>query len=122
MLLLHSSASISNISCFLCIIVSGLMIDVSHHFIPLPLLMRSVDAMEISKMNVLHLHLTDSQSFPVLLEDDESLALSNLAKLGAYSSDKMYTIQDLKNLVEYCKMRGIQVIPEIDVPAHSRSV
>ena len=45
----------------------GLMIDVARHFIPLDALKKNIDGMELSKLNVLHLHLTDSQSFPVLL-------------------------------------------------------
>eukprot|EP01034_Spumella_vulgaris_P035863 gene35863-44223_t len=47
----------------------GILIDVSRHFQPLPLLKRTLDAMEASKLNVLHLHLTDAQSFPLLLND-----------------------------------------------------
>ena len=39
----------------------GLMVDVARHFIPLPLLIRTVDGMAAAKLNVLHLHLTDSQ-------------------------------------------------------------
>ena len=48
----------------------GLMVDVARHFLPLkPLLLAQLDAMRAVKMNVLHLHLTDSQSFPLLLRD-----------------------------------------------------
>lgn len=39
----------------------GLMVDVVRHFIPMKLLRRTVDGMAAAKLNVLHMHLTDSQ-------------------------------------------------------------
>lgn len=47
----------------------GLLVDVARHYLPLPLLLRTLDAMRMVKLNVLHLHLTDSQSFPLVLDD-----------------------------------------------------
>ena len=47
----------------------GMLVDVARHYQPIELLKRTISAMEVSKYNVLHLHLTDSQSFPILLED-----------------------------------------------------
>ena len=96
----------------------GLMIDVARHFIPIPLLKRSIDAMQVAKLNVLHLHLTDSQSFPILLDDTPELQLSKLAHLGAYDATKMYDKKSLIDIVKYASIRGIKIIPEIDVPAH----
>jgi N-acetyl-beta-hexosaminidase len=37
----------------------GLMIDVTRHFMSLPALKRQIDAMELVKLNVLHVHLSD---------------------------------------------------------------
>ena len=42
----------------------GLMIDVARHYIPIPLLERTIHAMWLAKYNVLHLHFTDSQVTP----------------------------------------------------------
>ena len=104
--------------------------DVSRHFQPMKLLKRCIDAMQSSKLNTLHLHLTDSQSFPVLLDDvnvsmgshgEEMLLLSNLAKKGSFSPEKMYTKSDLLELVAYGRVRGVDVVPEIDMPAHTLS-
>ena len=109
----------------------GLSIDVSRHFLPIPLLKRTLDGMEYSKFNVLHLHLTDAQSFPILLED--TLPYFNMTHLGLYGHhntsgtysmndmQKLYTKQNLKDLVQYARDRGIEVVPEIDVPAHALS-
>lgn len=46
--------------------------------------------MAMVKMNVFHWHMTDSQSFPLILKSHP-----DLASIGAYSSDKVYTIQDV---------------------------
>jgi endonuclease/exonuclease/phosphatase family metal-dependent hydrolase len=99
----------------------GLLIDVSRHYQPIQLLKRCIDAMELSKLNKLHLHLTDAQSFPILLDDTADWPLSALALHGPFSQDKIYTKTDLKALIAYGSERGIEVIPEIDVPAHSLS-
>lgn len=108
---LHSSA------------LSGLLVDVARHFQPLPVLYKVLDGMVASKLNRLHLHLTDAQGFPVLLND--SLSDYNLTHLvtnsPAYAQGKYYTIADLLALVAYAKDRGIEIMPEIDMPAHSYS-
>lgn len=108
----------------------GILIDIARHFQPITLLKRSIDAMEASKLNYLHLHLTDSQAFPVLLDDVDDYRLSSLAFKGSFTSNdvhiprynqKIYTKKDLMELVAYAMERGIEIIPEIDVPAHSLS-
>lgn len=67
-----------------------------------------------SKLNRFHWHITDSQSFPFV-----SKYFPELAKYGAYSSSEIYTHDDVRQVVEFARVRGIQVIPEIDAPAHS---
>lgn len=104
----------------------GLLIDVARHFIPLSDLLLVLDAMEASKLNVLHLHLTDSQSFPLLLLDDTNTGqpLSLLATNGSsqpFGKRRMYTLEDMRTLVAYAEERGIDIVPEIDMPAHSSS-
>lgn len=88
----------------------GLMVDVARHFIPLPMIKRAIDAMALSKFNTLHLHLTDAQSFPVLLDDvvielnstsHFTLPLSQLANKGAFAKEKQYTKEDLREIVAY---------------------
>ena len=41
-----------------------------------------------------------------------------LAEFGAYSMDKIYTPGDIRELVEYARVRGVKVVPELDAPAH----
>jgi hypothetical protein len=87
-----------------------------------PQLKRQIAALAASKFDTLHLHLTDSQSFPVLLDDTANgLPLSNLARKGAFGPDKLYTKADLRELVVYADGFGMEIVPEIDMPAHALS-
>jgi hexosaminidase len=92
----------------------GLMIDVSRHFMPVDVIKRNLDAMTFLKMNVLHLHLSDDQGFRV-----QSKIYPELTKLG--SDGKYYTQAQIKNIVAYADARGIRIIPEFDIPAHTQS-
>ena len=90
----------------------GLMIDVSRHFIPLPVLRRNLDGMEAVKMNVFHWHLSDNEGFRV-----ES---KKFPKLQGEGSDGLYYTQDeIRDLIAYARDRGIRVVPEFDMPGHS---
>ena len=92
----------------------GLMIDVSRHFIPVPVIERDLDGMEAVKLNVFHWHLSDDQGFRV-----ESKKFPLLQKDG---SDGLYYRQDqIRDVVEYARDRGIRVVPEFDMPCHTTS-
>jgi hexosaminidase len=90
----------------------GLMIDVSRHFISVPVLKRNLDGMEAVKLNVFHWHLSDNQGFRV-----ESHKFPKLQEQG---SDGLYYTQDeIRDVIEYARGRGIRVVPEFDMPGHS---
>ena len=92
----------------------GLLIDVSRHFIPLDVLKRNIDAMAAVKMNVLHWHLSDDQGFRV-----ESKKFPRLTGMG--SDGQYYTQDEIRDFIAYAHDRGIRVVPEFDMPGHSRS-
>jgi len=92
----------------------GLLIDVSRHFMPLDALRRNLDAMAAVKMNVLHWHLSDDQGFRV-----ESRRFPRLHGMG--SEGQFYTQAEIREFIAYARDRGIRVVPEFDVPGHSRS-
>jgi hexosaminidase len=92
----------------------GLLIDVGRHFIPLDVIERNIDGMAAVKLNVLHLHLSDDEGFRV-----ESTRFPKLHEMG--SDGLYYTQADIRSLVDYARDRGIRVVPEFDMPAHSRS-
>ncbi|KAM7280588.1 hypothetical protein ACFE04_007722 [Oxalis oulophora] len=93
----------------------GLMIDTARHYQPLPMIKKVIDAMAYSKLNVLHWHIVDTQSFP--------LEIPSYPKLwdGAYSASERYTIADATEIVSYAEKRGINVLAEVDVPGHALS-
>lgn len=91
----------------------GLLLDVSRHFYPLEDIKRTIDGLAMNKMNVLHLHITDTQSWPL-----EIPALPRLTKYHAYGADLVYTPSDIAHLYEYGIHRGVQIIMEIDMPSH----
>lgn len=92
----------------------GLMLDSSRHFMPLPRVIETLDAMEAVKLNVLHWHLSDDQGFRV-----ESLRYPKLQGMG--SDGRFYTQQQIRDTIAYARDRGIRVIAEFDMPGHSRS-
>ena len=67
--------------------------------------------MEILKLNVLHMHLCDAQSFPVYLPNHPELA-----KKSAWGSNMMYSRAELLDLIVFAADRGIRVVPEVDIP------
>ncbi|MFZ1138129.1 MAG: family 20 glycosylhydrolase [Candidatus Sulfotelmatobacter sp.] len=92
----------------------GLLIDVSRHFIPIDVLKRNIDGMAAVKMNVLHWHLSDDQGFRV-----ESKRFPKLTQAG--SDGMFYTQDEIRDFIAYAHDRGIRVMPEFDMPGHSRS-
>ncbi|KAH7444628.1 hypothetical protein KP509_02G085700 [Ceratopteris richardii] len=93
----------------------GLLIDTARHYQPLSVIKQVIDAMSYAKLNVLHWHIVDTQSFPL-----EIPSYPNLWR-GSFSPLERYSMSDAKDIVEYARKRGIHVMPEIDVPGHAAS-
>ncbi|TYH30966.1 hypothetical protein ES288_A01G137400v1 [Gossypium darwinii] len=93
----------------------GLLIDTSRHYLPVPVIKKVIDSMSYAKLNVMHWHIVDTQSFP--------LEIPSYPKLwdGAYSPSERYTVADAADIVSYARKRGINVLAEIDVPGHALS-
>jgi len=94
----------------------GLLLDPARTFIPMQELYNTVDALLYSKMNVLHLHLSDSQAIPLELP-----SLPKLSTAAAYSAAERYNASDIAALVQYARLRGVRVVPELDTPGHARA-
>ncbi|XP_011862029.1 PREDICTED: probable beta-hexosaminidase fdl isoform X1 [Vollenhovia emeryi] len=92
----------------------GLLVDTGRQFFPVEELKRVIDGMAATKLNTLHWHLTDSQSFPF-----DSAQFPEMARWGAYSGDHIYTPDDVKDLADYARIRGVRIVVEIDSPAHA---
>jgi hexosaminidase len=93
----------------------GLLVDIGRHFIPLDVLKRNLDGMAAVKMNVLHWHLYDNEGFRV-----ESKRFPRLQEAG--SDGQYYTQDEIREFVAYAHDRGIRIVPEFEMPGHSRSL
>jgi hexosaminidase len=116
----------------------GVLADVSRHFQTKEFLLKQIDVLSSYKINKFHLHLTDDQGWRI-----EIKKYPNLTKKGAWRADRtgikwwsrkaalaeepksvggFYTQKDLKEIIAYAKTRNVEIIPEIDVPAHSKAL
>ncbi len=90
----------------------GLMIDCGRHFMPVDVLLRTLDGMAAVKLNVFHWHLSEDQGFRI-----ESRAFPKLTEMG--SDGLFYTQEQAREIVSYARDRGIRVVPEFDMPGHT---
>jgi len=91
----------------------GLSLDVARTFFPVAEIRRVIDLLELYKLNVLHLHLTDDQAWP--------LALGRPAA-GPEPGAPFYRDEDLRDLVGYAADRFVTIVPEIDTPGHTAAL
>lgn len=92
----------------------GLLIDTARNFLPVSAILRTIDGLAATKMNVLHWHATDTQSFPLQINRRPLMS-----QYGSYSSDMMYTLDNIRYIVNYAKHRGVRIILELDFPSHA---
>lgn len=115
----------------------GLMLDISRHFFDKNYIKEVIDGLAMHKMNVLHLHLVDDQGwrieikkYPKLTQigawrvDQENLHWN--ARLPVKADDKgtyggFLAQEDLKEIVTYAQSKNVEVVPEIEMPAHVSS-
>lgn len=109
----------------------GFMIDPCRHFFTVEEIKKMIDGAAYFKFNKFHFHLSDDQGFRV--EINSYPLLTSVASVrpssdfGRGENDKteyahFYTKEELKDIVEYCKERYIDVIPEFDIPGHTTAV
>lgn len=118
-------------------IYRGLMLDVARYFMPKEDLLNLIDCMAMLKLNYLHLHLTDDNGWRL-----EIKKYPKLTDIGAWRVDRgnlpfpdrrnpekgeptpiggFYTQDDMREIISYAAERQIDLIPEIDIPAHSNA-
>eukprot|EP00908_Phaeocystis_cordata_P018122 Transcript_29514.p2 GENE.Transcript_29514~~Transcript_29514.p2 ORF type:complete len:586 (-),score=168.89 Transcript_29514:155-1849(-) len=93
----------------------GLMIDTARHYQPLASIRAIIDSLQYAKLNVLHWHMVDTQSFPFEVKSHPKLWDA------AHLPSQRYTQADVAGIVEYARMRGVRVMVEFDVPGHAES-
>ena len=89
----------------------GMMVDLARNWHPFSYLLSYVDMCYFYKVAVLQLHFTDDQSY--------TLPSDIYPKLS--TKERFYTKEQIAELVEYADARGVELLPEIDVPGHCKS-
>jgi hexosaminidase len=108
----------------------GSLLDVGRWYLPMDYLHRYVETLAVHKMNRFHLHLTEDQGWRF-----EVKRYPQLAAVGAWRRESQlghrgdprfdgtrhggcYTQEELRDLVAFAGRRGVEVIPEVDLPGH----
>jgi len=97
----------------------GFMIDTARHFLTWEVMEQFLDGMAYNKLNLIHWHMVDAQSFAY-----KSEVFPFLSENAAFKPEEKhtYSIPDIKNFIERAKMRGIRIVPEIDSPGHMHTL
>jgi len=120
----------------------GVHIDVARNFLSPEAICKALDILSFYKINTLHMHLTDDEGWRI-----EIAQLPELTQVGgqrghttkdspalhpAYGSGPLpygrgktgsgfYTRHEFIEILKYAQQRHIRVIPEINMPGHSRA-
>jgi hexosaminidase len=113
----------------------GMHLDVSRHFFPVSYIKKYIDYLTFHKFNSFHWHLTDDQGWRIEIKN-----YPKLTEVGAWRDSTLvghfrdtparydgiphggfYTQEEVKDIIRYADVRGISIIPEIDIPGHSRA-
>ena len=111
----------------------GLMLDCSRTFYEVSFVKSLIDWLSYHKINNLHWHLADDQGwrieikkYPKLTEvgawRGEHEALKPAYGSGMQRNGGYYSQEEIKDIVKYASDRNIRIIPEIDLPGHSKAV
>ncbi|MGN0999175.1 MAG: beta-N-acetylhexosaminidase [Faecousia sp.] len=102
----------------------GFSLDVCRHFFDAEEVKRIIEQAALLKLNQFHWHLSDDQGFRV-----ESRKYPMLNRIGSHCLDKegrdisgFYTWDEIRDIVQFAAERGIEIVPEIDLPGHSRAM
>lgn len=121
----------------------GILFDVSRHFRSVEFLKKQIDVLALAKLNVFHFHLVDGAGWRLLLDSHPELVKKSAFRIdlafrspyrymdepegyvpgtvwdkpGCYGG--YYTKDQVKEIIDYARIRGVEVIPEIEMPGHN---
>lgn len=114
----------------------GIMLDISRNFRDKEYIMRQIDVLSKVKINYLHLHLTDDAGWRMQID-----SYPRLTSVAAYRNGETWqdwsangrtyepathggflTKDDIREILEYAEQRHMTIIPEIEMPGHSREL
>lgn len=98
----------------------GMMLDASRYFYDKDYVLHLIDMMAMYKMNVLHLHLIDDAGWRLEIKKYPKLtSIGGFRGEGHERTGGYYTQDDIIEIVAYASLRNVDVIPEIEIPAHT---
>lgn len=98
----------------------GFMIDSGRHFLPVQVVKNMIEAVALYKMNRLHWHLTEDQGWRLAINRYPRLA-SVAAWRGPTKYGGFYSREDVREVVAFAAARGVEIVPEIELPGHSQA-
>ena len=109
----------------------GIHLDESRNFFGMEEVKRYIDIMEVHKLNTLHWHLTDDQGWRIEIKKYPELTEIGSIRGGTcikgdgstsdgipYGEGMWYTQDQIREIVAYAAAKGIDIMPEIDLPGH----
>lgn len=114
----------------------GFMLDVSRHFFSVAYIKKYIDLMAMYKLNNFQWHLSDDQGWRVEIKKypklTEIASRRNETLIGNYHDRQpqqydstpyggYYTQDEIRDVVRYAAAKYINIIPEIDMPGHSKA-
>lgn len=96
--------------------IRGFMHDVGRSYITVEELKREISLLSRYKINVFHWHLTENQAWRL---ESKRYPELNAPENMEREKGKFYTLEEARQLVEFCKQHQVLLIPEIDMPGHS---
>ena len=109
----------------------GLHLDEARHFFGVDEVKRYIDIMEVHKLNTLHWHLTDDQGWRIEIKKYPELTAIGAVRSGTcikgdgsttdgipYGEGMWYSQEQIQEIIAYAAAKGIDILPEIDLPGH----
>jgi len=104
----------------------GFMLDVCRHFFDAAEVKKIIEACALLKLNRLHWHLSDDQGYRI-----ESKRFPRLNEISSHRAQTLgdgvphggyYTQDEIREIVTFAAERGIEIVPEIDLPGHTTAI
>ncbi|MCL2495328.1 MAG: beta-N-acetylhexosaminidase [Oscillospiraceae bacterium] len=92
----------------------GILLDCVRHFFPVETVKAFIDAISMAKLNMLHWMLTNDQGWRI--------ELKSFPELHENNAPEFYTQDEIREVIAYASARGVEIIPEVDLPGHTTAV
>ena len=96
--------------------IRGFMQDCGRTWMSLDELKREIDILARYKINVFHWHLTENQAWRL---ESRIYPQLNDPQYMERQPGRFYTLEEARDLADFCRERHVTLIPEIDMPGHS---